>query len=305
MKNSTLLFCSFIFLVGNILATDQALGQRYIEKKNIPYVIDGGERQQLDLYLPLDYEKSEETYPVLLVIHGGGWSAGDKSHATGWAHHYVPLGFVVVGINYRLQPKFPMPAQIIDCKSAVRWLRAHAHEYKIDAKHFGAWGHSAGGHLSSLLAVLGDSKEFDQGEYLEQSSAIQAVCDYCGPSDFIAWAKDKPEQEGSYKKLFGGTPEEKRELIEKMSPVRHVSAKTPPILIVHAIDDELVPFSQSEKLHAAMQKVGAKSRLIALQEGDGGHSAKSFNSEEIRQIVQRFFEQTLKKVADKTEMGGK
>lgn len=257
---------------------------------NVPYVKDGGERQQLDIYLPDNY-KTMQPLPVLVIIHGGGWAAGNKDAAGGWAHRYVPHGFAVVGINYRLKPDFKMPTQIIDCKSAIRWLRANAKEYNLDTKKFGAWGHSAGGHLSALLGTNDATKEFDIGEHLDQSSTIQVVAAYAAPTNFETWSQKKP---GVEKGTFDGNQEEQINLMRKMSPALQVNRSTAPMLLVHAEDDALVPLSQSQELYDALQKEGIESRLIKLAAGDGGHGSKSFNSDETVGILKQFFEQYLK-----------
>jgi acetyl esterase/lipase len=257
---------------------------------NIPYVKDGGERQQLDIYLPDNY-KTMKPLPVLIVIHGGGWMEGSKDIAAGLAHQYVRYGFAVVGINYRFIPHFKMPAQIIDCKSAVRWLRANAKEYNLDTEHFGAWGQSAGGHLSALLGMNNATKEFDVGEYTDQSSAIQAVVAYAALTNFVAYFQKDPIAGifhfGSFE---GNNIEKKFELLRKMSPALQVNKSAAPMLLVHADDDELVPFSQSQELYDALQKAGTESRLIKLAAGDGGHSSKSFYSNETCETVKQFFE---------------
>ncbi len=286
MRN-VLIFCA-------IFSCFTAFGaEPFVKKADIPYVPDGGERQQLDLYLPIGYEKAEKPFPVICIIHGGGWGAGGKEHATGWAHRYVPQGYAVAGITYRFQPKDPMPAQVVDCKTAVRWLRAHAKEYNLDSDRFGAWGHSAGGHLTAFLGA-GDAKEFDLGENLDQSSAIQAAVDYCGPADFIGWLEENPNKKSMCKGLFGGNADEKKELIRNMSPVSHVSKDSCPMLIVHAVDDELVPVSQSRELYKSLQKVGVESELIELAAGDGGHGSKSFNTPATMEKVTKFYEKHLK-----------
>jgi acetyl esterase/lipase len=260
---------------------------------NIPYVRDGGERQQLDIYLPDNY-KTRKPLPVLIVIHGGGWTAGNKDVAAGWAHQYVPYGFAVVGVNYRLKPDFKMPAQIIDCKAAIRWLRANAQEYNLDTEYFGAWGHSAGGHLSALLGTNNVTKEFDIGEYTDQSSTIQAVVAYAAPTNFPTWHRKTSGIEKLYQENFEGNNEEERTVLaRKMSPVFQVNKLSAPMLLVHAEDDVLVPFLQSQELYDSLQKNGIESRLIKLVAGDGGHGSKSFNSNETRETVKQFFEKHL------------
>ncbi|MDR1142301.1 MAG: alpha/beta hydrolase [Planctomycetaceae bacterium] len=259
---------------------------------NIPYVKDGGKRQQLDIYLPDNY-KTMKPLPVIIAIHGGGWTDGNKEDAVGWVRQCVPVGTAVVGVNYRLQPDFKMPAQIIDCKSAVRWLRAYAKEYNFDTEHFGAWGHSAGGHLSALLGTNEATKEFDVGENLDQSSAVQAVAAYAAPTNFETLAKEIPWIVMSYSGAFGGNFREKFVLMRKMSPALQVDKSTAPMLLVHAEDDELVPFSQSQELYDVLQKNQIESRLIKLASGNGGHCSQSFNSNEIQEIVKQFFEKHL------------
>ncbi len=276
-----------------LIAPFFAFADDFVAFKNIPYVEGGGERQQLDLYLPKDYEKAEKPTPVVLVVHGGGWGAGNKDWAGGWAPFFVPQGFAVVGINYRYQPEFPLPAQIVDCKSAVRWLRAHAKKYNLDPEHFGAMGHSAGGHLSALLGVTGSTKEFDLGDHLDQSSEIQAVCDMCGPADFVAWFKSTPQVADLSKSLFGGPADEKAEIIRKMSPTLQADSKSAPMLIIHAPDDDLVPYDQSHSLADALKKAGATYELFDLPKDTGGHASKDFHSEETKKKILEFFKTHL------------
>ncbi|MCP4589541.1 MAG: alpha/beta hydrolase, partial [bacterium] len=148
--------------------------------RDLAYVSDGHERQKLDLYLPS--ERAERPAPVIIWVHGGAWRAGSKDRCP--AKRFVRLGYVVTSINYRLSQHAIFPAQIQDCKAAVRWLRAHAKQYNLDPRRFGVWGSSAGGHLVALLGTAGDVKEFDVGAHLDFSSRVQAVCDYFGPTDF-------------------------------------------------------------------------------------------------------------------------
>jgi acetyl esterase/lipase len=229
------------------------------------------------------------------MLHGGGWGkGGDKGRNPGMGGLFVKYGFATATLNRRCVPEFPFPAQIIDTKSAVRWLRAHAEEYNLDTDHFGVWGHSAGGHLGALLATTGDTREFDQGEYLDQSSVVQAVFDRCGPTDFETWHEGVPRNTFLIPEMFGGTLEEKRDLVRSTSPLHRVSAKAAPMLIVHAIDDVAVPYSQSQKLDEALRKAGVPSELLTLPAGDGGHGSTQFNSDEVKKKMMEFFVKYLK-----------
>jgi acetyl esterase/lipase len=146
--------------------------------KNISYCTQGHPRQVLDLYLP----KSKDKFPLIIWIHGGAFMGGSKQD-------HVPLDYLerryaVASINYRLSQHALFPAQIEDCKSAVRWLRTHAEKYQLDAERFAAWGESAGGHLAAMLGVSGHVTAFEVGDHLDVSSRVQAVVDYFGPTDF-------------------------------------------------------------------------------------------------------------------------
>ncbi|MFB3079705.1 MAG: alpha/beta hydrolase fold domain-containing protein [Lysobacterales bacterium] len=136
---------------------------------------------KLDVYLP---KNATPPYPVIVWIHGGGWLAGSKENAR--AAFMVNFGYAVVSINYRFSPQAIFPAQIYDCKAAVRWIRANANQYNFDPERLGAWGLSAGAHLVSLLGTAADvdSLEGDVGSNSQFSSRVQAVCDWYGPSNF-------------------------------------------------------------------------------------------------------------------------
>ena len=147
--------------------------------RDLAYVPGGHERQKLDLYLP----KDGTNLPIIINIHGGAFRAGRKED--GVPLSYLAQGYAVASINYRLSQHAVFPAQIEDCKAAVRWLRAHAAEYRLDPTRFAAWGSSAGGHLAAMLGTTGETKEFNVGADLGQSSRVQAVVDYFGPTDFL------------------------------------------------------------------------------------------------------------------------
>lgn len=273
----------FLFLICRFV-----VGEEITVFTNIPYTTDGGERQQLDLYLPAGYKESPTPLPLILVIHGGGWTAGDKYFASGFAGLFAQYGMATAGINYRLLPDHLFPTQIIDCKSAVRWLRAHADEYNIDSRHFGAMGHSAGGHLSALLGTTAEMSEYDIGEYLDRSSGIQAVVNFCGPTNFASWSHDTSP-------MFGGRSPEQLETARKTSPALQVTAASAPMLTVHAIDDELVLIEQGRELHDALKKSGVPTELVEIPVGTGGHSSEVFNSDETRRKIVDFYSRHLKR----------
>ncbi len=264
--------------------------------RDIPYVKDGGERQRLDIYLPAGYENTKKALPLVVLIHGGGWEAGNKEGTAGLAGWFLPRGFAVAAINYRFVPQDPMPAQLVDCKAALRWLRAHAKEYHFAPEKIGVWGMSAGGHLVALLGTTGETREFDTGEFLEQSSAVQAVCDVCGPTDFPVWWKGQEVARTLWpaEKLFGGSQEEKADMIRKMSSHLQVTEKAAPMLILHAEGDDLVLPEQSRLLDAALRKAGVESDLRVYEAHEGGHSSKRFWDADAQKFIPDFFEKHLK-----------
>ena len=149
-------------------------------QKDLAYVPGGHERQKLDLYLP---KEASKPLPVIVWIHGGGWQAGSKENNPLLA--YAGKGYAVASINYRLSQHAVFPSQIEDCKTAIRWLRAHAKTYNLNPSKIGVAGSSAGGHLVALLGTAGEVKELEGKEgNLDQSSQVQCVVDLYGPTDF-------------------------------------------------------------------------------------------------------------------------
>lgn len=245
------LTCSWSGLAQEARQIAQPLPIEVRQLLDVPYVTNGHERQKLDLYLPI--EKETQPRPVIVRIHGGAWRHGDKSGQRSVAN-YVKQGYIGVAINYRFSQHAVFPAQIEDCKAAIRWLRAHADEHGIDPRRIGVIGASAGGHLAALLGTTGDTQQFDVGENLEFSSAVCAVVDSFGPSDFSRTEGVPRGILSAVHQLLGGTIEENQELARSASPLTYITAADPPFLILHGDKDPLVPIVQSELLYAALKK---------------------------------------------------
>src|SRR5436305_12322843 len=179
--------------------------------RDVAYVEGGGPRQTLDLYLD---QNATGPLPLVVWVHGGGWQAGSKEGAGPARLVLLGKGYHVASINYRLSQQAPFPAQIEDCKAAVRWLRAHAGEYHFDPDHFGVWGASAGGHLVALLGTSGGVKELEGNlGNAGVSSRVQAVCDWFGPADFLAYGdRAGAEPNSPLVKLFGGPMSDHKDL---------------------------------------------------------------------------------------------
>ena len=258
--------------------------------RDLAYITNGHARQKLDLYLP----RSEAKLPLIIVIHGGAFSAGDKVGEN--PAPFLAEGYAVASLNYRLSQDAIFPAQIEDCKAAVRWLRANAAKYNLDPDRFGAWGSSAGGHLVAMLGTTGETKVFDVGENLDVSSRVQAVADWFGPTDFIQMdahrlpngqvhdAADSPES-----RLIGGPIQQSKEKVAKANPITYITKNTPPFLIAHGDSDPLVPHHQSELLEAALKKVEVPVTFYTVK--GGGHGFRDATADSMRR---EFFAKYLK-----------
>ena len=259
--------------------------------RDLPYVTNGHERQKLDLYLPRD----GGNLPLIINIHGGAWRDGSKELDA--RLDYLPRGYAVASINYRLSQHALFPAQIEDCKAAVRWLRANAAKYNLDPNHFAAWGSSAGGHLAAMLGAAGDAKEFDVGENLEVSSCVQAVVDYFGPTDFLQMdahrlpnSQSHDAGESPESKLIGGPVLANKEKAARANPITYVTKNAPPFLICHGDADPLVPHHQSELLEAALKKAGVPVTLYIVK--GAGHGR--FNDSKVPGLTKEFLAKHLK-----------
>ena len=250
--------------------------------RNLEYVKDGHERNRLDLYLP---EKPSHRLPVIVYVHGGGWVGGDKAQCP--AISFAAKGYAVASINYRFSQHAIFPAQIHDCKAAIRWLRANARKYKLDSDHIGAWGGSAGGQLVMLLGTTADVKEFEgNGGNAKQSSRVQAVVDWFGPSDFLTLGSKDTRT-----KLLGGDALENKPMAIKASPMTYVSKDDAPFLIMHGDQDKVVALSQSEIFSQALKDVGVESALVVVK--GAGHSGPAFRSPENMKLIEEFFARHL------------
>ena len=258
--------------------------------RNLEYARVGEKSLLLDLYLP---EKASGPLPVIMWVHGGGWRGGSKERCP--AIPVTEHGYAVASINYRLSHEATFPAQIHDCKAAVRWLRANAEKYGLDPKRIGAWGASAGGHLVAMLGTAGDVKDLEGQEgNLKYSSRVQAVCDFFGPADLakMAGKRERMPAEAPYAPeslLIGGPLLENLDKAARASPVTYVSKDDPPFLIAHGDQDNLVPLEQSQVLYDALKGAGVEATLHIVQ--GGGHG---FRSPEVYDKVLAFFEEHLK-----------
>src|SRR5262245_55796454 len=239
----------------------------------------------LDLYRP---KEVSGLLPVILCVHGGHWDAGGKDRCP--AVTLVQDGYAVASINYRPTRVAPFPAQIEDCKAAVRWLRANASTYNLDPDRIGVWGYSSGGHLAALLGTSGGVAELEgSGDNMQYSSQVQAVCVVAGPADLPAMTNLGPRRTSAIEGLLGGPLEENKAKAIAASPIHYVSKDDPPFLIVHGEGDRVIPVEQGQRLYEELRKAGVNA---TLKTPHVGHQAIQMDSLKDAEV---FFDATLKK----------
>lgn len=280
---------------------------------NQVYATVGGKPLRLDLYLPKTPTSS--TLPLVINIHGGGWSKGSKAACPYYVMRMLQLGFAVASVDYRLTGEggkwggapVVFPAQIHDIKGAVRFLRANAGRYHLDPERFAVWGGSAGGHLAALLATSGGAGELEGevGGNLNRSSRVQAAVDFYGPTDLLHIPEDALADHTPAPDASSGSPvialigmrippgekvdpqrlladpdppyAEARRLLTLANPITFADPGDPPMFIGHATGDFLVPVSQSRRLDEALKKAGVRSRLMITR--GGGHGVLDLETE--------------------------
>jgi acetyl esterase/lipase len=263
--------------------------------RNLPYAATDNLRQTLDLFLPKD-RKKDESLPMIVFIHGGGWKNGSKEGMIGKLAPYLKTGsFAAASINYRLSGEAIWPSQIHDCKAAIRWLKGNSKKYGFDAGRLAVWGNSAGGHLVAMMGVSGGVKSLEGqlGKHLDQKSRVNCVVDFCGPTHLLSMGKfpsridhDSPNSPES--QLIGGAIQENKKPANNASPITYVTKDDAPILIVHGTDDPLVPFNQGKFFHLALLKAGVKSEFLGME--GMGHG---LGGTEVDSRVRKFLESQL------------
>jgi acetyl esterase/lipase len=266
-------------------------------EKNLTFATIGAKELRLDLFLP---NQREGKLPVVVWIYGGAFRTNNRLQQEGQAAWLATKGYAVAAIDYRLSSEALFPAQIEDCKAAVRWLRANADKYGLDPAHFGAWGESSGGHLASMLGVTGGVKDLEGGSgNLDQSSRVMAVVDFFGPTDFLQMDKaalpgglkhDPPDSPESL--VIGGPIQENREKAARANPIAYVTKECPPFLILHGDRDPLVPCNQSEILFEALKKAGVDASFYKIV--SAGHGGPQFQTPVTKAMVLAFFDEHLK-----------
>jgi uncharacterized protein (TIGR03437 family) len=266
---------------------------------NLDYVGSGNARQMLDLWVPA----GDGPFPLIVWIHGGAFRAGSKASPPPFPDRLMPRGFAFASIGYRLSTEAQWPAQIQDVKAAIRFLRANAEKYKLDANRFGVVGASAGSHLAAMLGTSGDVTIWDTPGMPNAgvSSRVQAVVDQFGPMDFAqmdamqmpscaagATSTASSPESGLLGCTIGTCPEKTREA----SPITYVDASTPPFLLAHGSNDCNISPEQSRLLAETLTRAGHHPIFRVLP--GAGHGGTQFDNDAYLCLVDSFLVRNLK-----------
>jgi len=273
------------------------------KETDIPYA-NISAAQKLDIYWP---DKFDGPYPVIISIHGGAYLSGDKMGPDALvAWEGLRRGYAVVSVNYRLSSEAVFPAQINDVKAAIRYVKAHAQEYNLQADKIAVWGASAGGTLSALAGATGDGSELSDPSLCngDQSEQVQAVVDWCGPMNLLVMDEqfqqsgingilnNNPTSWGS--QYFGRMLTEVPEQAQKSNPETYITPDDPPVFIQHGTLDNWVPVQQSIDYAARLEPILGEGKVyLEIMEG-AAHGGVPFNNGRNVAKVLDFLDRTLK-----------
>jgi len=236
-----------------------------IPHENVVFGTGGGRELKLDLYMPA----GDGPHATVLLVHGGGWTGGNKEAFRPFAQQLAARGFVTATVEYRLATESKFPGAVEDCKAAARWLRANATTYKIDPARIGAVGGSAGGHLVGMVATTSEPAQFEgKGGNADQSSALRAAVFMGAGVDQATRAQETPKPIQSQVIFFGGPYAEKKDVYVAASPITHVSAKTPPMLFIEGEFD--TPGLRYIDMRKKLDALSIPNRLVVVQGGKHG-----------------------------------
>lgn len=284
MKRNGLPAGLVLALLGAVTAVSTA-AEAPLVQRDLLYTVAGGERLTLDLFRPA----TPGPHPVVVAVHGGAWTSGDKTQLEEVCQGFTARGYAVACIDYRLAPRHPFPAALHDVHAAVRFLRQSSPDLGLDPSRIALLGTSAGGHLAALAALREDGPE----------TRVGAVIDLYGPADLT---DPSIAHNPVMVSLFGG-PEGLREA----SPLRWVRAGAPPFLIVHGEKDVVVAPAQSLALATALRAQGDEATVLLVRRAghdlvaEGGVPDPSHS--QIVEVIADFLDRTLAPPSSRNRQG--
>ena len=281
---------------------------RVVRHRDIEYFPGGGKRNCLDIYVARD---GVERAPVLLQIHGGGWTIGNKhEQALPLMNYMAGLGWVCVAANYRLSPANTFPDHLVDLKRAIAWIKREISAYGGDPDFITATGGSAGGHLSALVGLTANDPEYQPG-FEEVETGVQAVIPFYGVYDFSNHFKLQPTSQMT--KWIGETvlkkdPETELEAFHRASPMHRMHADAPPFFIIHGTNDSLACVEEARHFAQSLSRIS--NQPVAYGELPGAqHAFEVFHSTRTSATIQasgRFLQWSLSlaQAGEESELGG-
>jgi len=264
---------------------------------DITYLRASGADLKLDVYRP---SNATGPTPVLMFMHGGGWTNGSKDSSLFAFLPFLEMGWAVVNVEYRLADVALAPAAVEDCRCALRWIYQNAKQYKFDLDNIVTTGQSAGGHLALTTGMIPESAGLDRqcpgdrrrawttGELGTQEMKVAAVLDFYGITDVEDLMNRKPGTSGNFTEAWLGSAMDRAAIAKRVSPTTYVRKGLPPIMIIHGTADSVVPFDQATKLKKMLDAAGSLSEFYTVE--GGGHGGwTTADMEKIYNAIRGFF----------------
>jgi acetyl esterase/lipase len=272
-------------ILAVLLVSTGAFASGIEVRNDIEFARPGGEPLLMDAHIP----PGPGPHAAVILVHGGGWSAGSKQ-----ANFIQPLfkpldesGLAWFSIDYRLAPKHPYPAAVRDVEESIRYIKAHAKEFRVDPKRLALMGESAGGHLVALVATRATPK-----------TRVAAVVPFYGAFDLEALLAGKKEVSKGMTGFLGITDmsEKSRAVLREASAATYVKKGLPPFLLIHGTKDEAVPYDQSVKFNAQLKAVGVRTEFYTVENGIHGVMNWEKNPEQhsYKPVMVKWLRETLK-----------
>lgn len=257
-------------------------------ERGIEFSNPDGQHLQVNLARP---KSGEGPFPAVVCIHGGGFRAGTREGYDALCVKLAERGYVAVTVTYRLAPAYQFPAAVHDCKAAVRWLKARAETYQVDPRRIGAMGGSAGGHLALFLGVTAGVPAFEGQGHLNQTSDVNCVVSYFGPSDFTQSYGKSVDAHEVLPLFFGGNLEQKRREHIVGSPLYWVTPAAAPTLCIHGTKDTYVAHEQAVWMVDRLKSCAVEAQLVTLE--GAGHGFKGEEAQKAEDAMFAFFDAHL------------
>jgi acetyl esterase/lipase len=299
-----IILLSVAALVGQGVAQTVDPATRFVQVANtyslaadITYLRAGGADLKLDVYRP---SNAPGPTPVLMFMHGGGWTSGSKDSSLFAFLPFLEMGWAVVNVEYRLADVALAPAAVEDCRCALRWIYQNAKQYKFDLDNIVVTGQSAGGHLALTTGMIPESAGLDRqcpgdrrrawttGDLGTQEMKVAAVVDFYGITDVEDLMNRTPGTSGNFTEAWLGSAMDRPAIARRVSPTSYVRKGLPPIMIIHGTVDSIVPFDQATKLKKLLDSAGAPNEFYAVE--GGGHGGwTTADMEKIYEAIRVFF----------------